>query len=353
MWYFGSAPLTKARKVSTRIMLPGSYGRVVRGAAESTATQGQTLDAFLPEFIDRQTFLSVMDEQSIEAALVMAGQAVNVPFDLRFDPEAAHANVRAFNKWLAEDWGLAFQDRIFGVPIMVLFDPELAEQEVERVINDGARAILLNTGPVLGRSPADRIYDGFWARVNEARIPVIFHIDYFGYHDFFSAAWGEMAAPTSEADVNAFQWLTCAGSRPMMDMVASLVTNNLFGRFPNVNVVSVSNGSTWIRDLQRLDNYTSPDFAWPRNEATWWKGGHLTSAPSDTIREHVYVAPFIWDDMSEVLEYVPASRILMATDYPHPDGFAEASDYLSLLEKLDGETTRAITHDNLHGLIHP
>lgn len=351
-WHFGDHLLTKGRKVTTRIMTPGSYGAVVRGVEGGPAAT-DTLDAFLPEFTQRGAFLAEMDAQRIESALVMPDKALNVTWDLRHDVDAAHANVRAYNRWLEEDWGYDQDGRILGVPIVVLFDPEQAAAEVERVIEAGARAVLFNTGPVFGRSPADRAYDRVWGPLNDARVPVAFHIDYFGYHEFFSSAWGELAEPTSEADVNAFQWLTCAGMRPMMDMVASLVTHNLFGRFPDVNLISVSNGSEWVRDLQRLDDFTSPDFAWPRTESTWWKGGHLADPPSEQIRQHLYVAPFAWDDLSSVLAYVPSSRLLMATDYPHPDGFAKADDYLEIAHGLDEPTVRAITHDNLRTLLFP
>jgi predicted TIM-barrel fold metal-dependent hydrolase len=250
-----------------------------------------------------------------------------------------------------EDWGFDDDHRIYATPLLVLFDPDLAVAELERVLNAGARAIALNTGPVLGHSPGDPKFDGFWGLLNEAKAPVCFHIDYFGYHDFFSAAWGELAEPVSEAQVNAFQWITCAGMRPMMDMVASLVMHNVFGKFPDVPILSVSNGSAWIKDLERLDAFASPDFPWPRDEAVWWPGGRLSAPPSEVIRQHLYVAPFVWDDMTEILEYVPAERVVMATDYPHPDGFAVAEEYLSLLTTVEPSVAQLITRDNFTRLL--
>ena len=195
-WFFGDRPLTRAREATVDIMIPGSYGLVARQVAENDAEDGPGgIDAFLPEFTDVDTFLRVMSEQNVEAALVMAGEALNVPYDLRTDVDAADANVRAFNRWIEDDWGFHRDNRVFGVPLLVLFDPAQAVAELKRVLSAGARAIILNIGPVLGKSPADKVFDGFWSLVNEASIPVLFHIDYFGYHDFFSSAWGEIAAP--------------------------------------------------------------------------------------------------------------------------------------------------------------
>ena len=351
-WFFGDRPLTRAREATVDMMIPGSYGLMARGAEERKEPgDGDAIDAFLPEFTNVETFLGVMDEQNVEAALVMGGETLNVPYDLRHDIDAAHANVRAYNRWIEEDWGFARENRVFGVPLMLLFDPAQGVAELQRVLDAGARAVLLNIGPVLGKSPADRAFDHFWSLVNEAAVPVVFHIDYFGYHDFFSSAWGEVAEPTSVAEINAFQWLTCAGMRPMMDMVASLVLHNLFGRYPSVNIMSLSNGSAWIRDLQRLDPFCDAGFPWGQEPSTWWRGGRLSALPSEIIAEHLYVAPFVWDSMEEVCQYVNPARIVMASDYPHPDGFADARDYSVLVKGLEPGDRQGIMRDNLRQLI--
>jgi predicted TIM-barrel fold metal-dependent hydrolase len=291
-----------------------------------------------------------MDEQRVESALVTPTRAINVVYDLRHDIDAAYANIRALNRYIEEEWGYAYRQRIFGVPLLALFDVEQATSELERVLRAGARAIALNTGPVFGHSPGERMFDRFWAVANEAGIPIVFHIDYFGYHDFFSSVWGEPTPPTSEAAVTPFQWLTCAGPRPMMDMVASLVLHNFFGRFPRLNVVSLSNGATWVKDLQRLDPLASPDFPW-RDADTGWPGGRLEAAPSEIIREHLYVAPFVWDNFSEITEFVSVDRIVMATDYPHPDGFSIAGDYETVLKGFSPEEVRAVMRENLRALL--
>jgi predicted TIM-barrel fold metal-dependent hydrolase len=349
-WFFGDTPLTKARRIYTKMLAPGSYGLMARSGEEDDQPEQPSVDALSPEFSNRERFIQVMDEQNVEAALVQPSHALDVPYDMRHDPEAAHANLRSLNRWMDEEWGFDYQGRIFATPFFVLYDVDQAAAELDRVIAAGARAVILQTGPVLGHSPAEKMFDPFWARINEAKIPVIFHIDYGGYTDFFSSAWGYVATPT-EAQVNAFQWLTCSGARPVQDMIASLVLHNLFGRFPNVNVMSVSNGSLWMRDLQRLDAFTSPAFPWARDEQTWWPGGRLTATPTELMQEHVYVAPFAWDNIEEVVQLVPASRLIMATDYPHPDGFSVAAEYETLLKGLTPEDMKSVMRDNLRQLL--
>ena len=52
---------------------------------------------------------------------------------------------------------------------------DLAVEELERVIRQGARVINLRPGHAYGRSAGDPYFDPFWSRVNEARISVLFH----------------------------------------------------------------------------------------------------------------------------------------------------------------------------------
>jgi hypothetical protein len=94
-----------------------------------------------------------------------------VEHQLRHDPEATFANLRAFNRWIEDDWGFSHQNRIIGVPMLSLVDIELCVGELERVLKAGTRIVHLRPGPVNGRSPADPNFNPFWSRVQEAGIP--------------------------------------------------------------------------------------------------------------------------------------------------------------------------------------
>ena len=45
---------------------------------------------------------------------------------LKHDPVAVCATFRAFNRWLEEDWGFAYRDRIFAAPYLTLADVDWA-----------------------------------------------------------------------------------------------------------------------------------------------------------------------------------------------------------------------------------
>ncbi len=120
----------------------------------------------------------------------------------------------------------------------------------------GARIVLLPTGPVNGRSPGDPYFDPFWARVHEAGITVAFHIMENWYNEDIGPAWGHSDAPGSW-HMSAWAWNNLYGERPIEDTLSALIFDNLFGRFPNINVLVAEFGASWV----------------PTSSLTWTRAG--------------------------------------------------------------------------------
>ena len=127
-----------------------------------TATAVETLHARGLAWAD------AMQRSLVEATILLPTLGVAVEYDLRDDVELSYASLRAFNRWLEQDWGYGDDGRIFAVPMLSLLDIDQAVLELERVIAAGARMVHLCTGPIAGRSPADPHFDPFWARCAEA-----------------------------------------------------------------------------------------------------------------------------------------------------------------------------------------
>ena len=71
-----------------------------------------------------------MDEQGVEAAWLFPSQGVCMEGPMQPDIEASIHILRAFNRWLEEDWGFATEGRIFGVPFLTLSDLDQAVDEL-------------------------------------------------------------------------------------------------------------------------------------------------------------------------------------------------------------------------------
>jgi hypothetical protein len=108
-----------------------------------------------PEFTERSARLTLMDTQGVEAAILLPTLAVTVEYDLRHDVELTYASLRAFNRWLEQDWGYGADGRIFAVPMLSLLDLDRAMTELHRVIDAGARLVHLCPGQSQRPRPAD------------------------------------------------------------------------------------------------------------------------------------------------------------------------------------------------------
>ncbi|MET0488708.1 MAG: amidohydrolase, partial [Acidimicrobiales bacterium] len=132
-----------------------------------------------PEYREPEARLARMDEFGIEAIWLFPTLGVLYEEPLKHDPEAVCVMFRAFNRWLIEDWGFSFEDRIFAAPYLTLADPEWAIEELEWALDNGAHSIVMRpaapTTAVGQRNPFDPMFDGFWGRVNEAGITVVVH----------------------------------------------------------------------------------------------------------------------------------------------------------------------------------
>ena len=105
---------------------------------------------------------------------------------LKHDPGRGHADVQAFNRWLDEDWGFAYQDRIFAAPYITLADVDWAVPRARVGARRGRPrdrdARRPRRSPTTGqRSRSIRSFDPFWARVDEAGITVVVHAGDSGY----------------------------------------------------------------------------------------------------------------------------------------------------------------------------
>lgn len=350
-WYFGGKPLTFHRGTRDFVMKPGKYRAFMAGARFDPDAPPDMIPSLSPEFSQRDARLEAMDRQGLQACIMLPSFGVAFDAECGADPEAACAAATAFNRWVEEDWGYAYRNRIFTPASISLFDCDMAVAELERVLALGARTLSIRPGPLNGISPADPHFDPFWARVNESEIPVILHIGVSGYNPIVGAMWGENPN-VSETEMSPFLYYTCFGKRPIMDTIACFIFHNLFGRFPKIKMMSIENGSSWIPEfLKDLDKSGMVTFSTQGEKSLDSIGGDLTDRPSNIFKEHFYVCPFFEDPVPALVEMLGADHVIFGSDWPHPEGVAEPLDFLDECEGLSTDQIRLIMRDNNEKLL--
>lgn len=344
----GSKPFDFFDPKFDRTNPPGSLLTILRSKDTNASIKWSdfySAENMLPSFQNRDQRLALMDEQGIEATIMLPSFGVAVTALMQDDADQLYANYVSFNRWLEEDWGYSADGRIFAPPLIPLLDVDRAVAELDRVLALGAKVVAIPPGPIgNNRSPADPMYDPIWGRLNDAGVLLAYHLGDSLYPET-SAAWGERPYPPVR-EMSAFQWAFNHSDRPIMETFGQLIYGNVFGRFPNLRVLSIENGSDWVPYLLRLlDKKKGLGRYGP------WIGGRPVGRPSDTFRQHCWVAPYPEDDVDAIVDFLGAERVLFGSDYPHPEGMAEPAHFADLMTKTTPDQVRRVMRDNAAELL--
>jgi predicted TIM-barrel fold metal-dependent hydrolase len=284
-----------------------------------------------------------LDEQGLEGCWLFPTLGMVYEELLKDDPEAVCHTFRAFNRWMRDDWGFNFDNRIFTAPYITLADPEWAVEELEWALAEGAQMIVMRPAApttALGRrSPFEEMFKPFWSRLNESGIALVVHAS-------------DAGVSTEGYSVRSFSANFEGGRKPSLGAFAieqaihnyllSMVLANHLVRYPNLRVISVENGAEFLPDLFRKARSSAKKFP-----------GYFADDPVDIFRRHVWINPFWEDDLGSIVEWMGADRVVFGSDWPHIEGLPEPLDYLVEAKILDEGARRQVMHDNAAFLTTP
>jgi predicted TIM-barrel fold metal-dependent hydrolase len=304
-----------------------------------------------PEWFDREARLGCMDAQGVEGCWMFPSHAVCIEGPMQPDIDAALEILRAFNRWLDDDWGFSHRDRIFAAPFLSLSDVDGAVRELDWCLDRGARIITIRNGPAFTpegmRSPADPMFDPFWGRVAESGVVVAPHAGFEdGYRhveDALARAWGYQGSQ-HDGDTNALTLFEpfvqmLMKHRLVHDFAAALVAHKLFERHPRLRIAFIENGATWVGPLLHSLEVLAgqnPDM--------------FRTSPVDQFIEHCWVAPFVEDSVTDLALHFPVERILFGSDWPHAEGLPRPKDFLDKVASFSLADQRRIMVDNAREL---
>jgi uncharacterized protein len=220
-----------------------------------------------------------------------------------FDSYMAAGFCKAINDWIAAEW-LSKDSRLSASIVVPMQAPDLAVEEIERRAGDNrfiSVLVLAQGETLLGR----RHYWPVWQAAEKHKLPVAIHAGSAYRTAPSSIGWPSYRYEYYLAEAQAFQ-----------AQILSLIYEGVFGKFPDLKVVLMESGVSWL-----------PAFMWRANKT--WRGVRVEvpwveREPASIIRDHIRVTMQPFDGppdaagVADVIEQIGSDKMfLFASDYPH------------------------------------
>ena len=320
------------------IAKPGALHKYFRGNPEGKNPMEylQDREPLPAAYIDRDARLEIMESQNLESIWLFPTLGVLYEELLKDDLQAVVALMRGFNRWIEEDWGFDYKEKIFASPYISLMDIDQAVSELEWCLEKGARTIVMRPAPVWTQegqlSPGDPVFDPFWSRVNEAGITTVIHAGDSGdsSQGYAEDAFGSSMTGRYRPSIKAFSI-----ERAAHDWLITMSMERMYTRFPNLRIASVENGADYLDMLFRKLNQQA------KKSPSWFD-----EDPVELFRKHVWMNPFWEDNVYEIVELMGADHVIFGSDWPHIEGMPTPLDYLEEVKDLNDGDLQLVMRDN-------
>jgi predicted TIM-barrel fold metal-dependent hydrolase len=258
----------------------------------------------------------------------------------RKDKELADLCVKAYNDWMFDEWCAGSNGRLVPLPIVQLWDANLAADEVRRNAARGGHAVCFTEIPPFLGLPSVHDKDGYWdpffQACAETESIVCMHIG------------SSSKMPSTSADAPAAVGSTLTYMNAAMSMTDYLMSG-ILERFPTLKLAYSEGQIGWIPYiLERADAVWKDNIAW---------GGvadKVKRPPSEYYYESIYGCFFDDAHGLKSMDSVGVDNITFETDYPHSDSTWPHSlkVAMDIMEGLDDETIVKIVRTNAIRMLH-
>lgn len=326
------------------VAMPGALNAFFKGNPEGKSPMEMLKEREpLPQYyLNAEARLPKVKELGLQGVWLFPTLGVLYEELIKRDVEACTVMMQAFNQWIADDWGFAYDDTIFTAPYLCLGDPQAAAAEVDKVVAGGARMVVMRPAPVTTPtgvlSPFSTHFDPVWSRINEAGITVVIHAAASGYSSMGYVADNSFSAGglSRTGGYMGPSLASFAIERAAQDWLIQSVFEKIYDRFPNLRVASVENGSDFLAPMfRKFDQTAKKSFGW------------FDDHPVDTFKQNVWMNPFWEDDVNEVADMMGADHVIFGSDWPHIEGLPHPLDYLVELKEFDAADQKKILLDNV------
>ncbi|HVM94884.1 MAG TPA: amidohydrolase family protein, partial [Candidatus Acidoferrales bacterium] len=248
------------------------------------------------------------------------------------------ACVRAYNEWVMEFCETA-SSRLYAKATIPASGVGDAIAELEWGLQHGSRGVLLSTFPN-GSVEPQRDDDAFWARAEEAGVPVALHIGSFHAEGPAKRRKFEPGAVLPRAAIS-------KSGANTVPLVARMIFSGMLERFPRLKIVLVEANIGWIPAMLEQTDDMFLRYRWFTETAQT-----LPAMPSRVFHRNFW-ATFMIDTVGlELRHRLNVDHLMWSTDYPHTG--TDWPNSRVTIERLfrglpSGEVKRML-HDNCKAL---
>jgi predicted TIM-barrel fold metal-dependent hydrolase len=231
------------------------------------------------------------------------------------DLDLAYGTARAHNRGMVEFCSV--DQRLLASCYVPLADFGRAVTTTDEALAMGAAALLVASGCPPGHSPSHVGLDPVWARAQEARIPVVFHVG--GTGDLIDRNYLRNGLPVppdfhgGEENFRSVDYMGIPG--PPAQTLATLIFDGVLERFPDLRIGVIEQGAIWVPSWLRQMESAFEAFA--RHEERLQA---LSLRPSEYVRRQVRFTPYPTEDVGWIIEQAGPEVCLFSSDYPHVEG---------------------------------
>jgi predicted TIM-barrel fold metal-dependent hydrolase len=264
---------------------------------------GLTYDDIRPGNYDPTARLADMDADGIAVQLLYPSVCEEGARIFGDDRTLQLACVRAYNEWV-RDFCRESPRRLHAHAVIPATGTEDAVAELEWALREGFPGVLISLFPG-GSAEPTAADDPFWARAQEARVPVALHIGSFHADGPVKKRRFDPLAVLPRAAVS-------KSGANTVPLVARMIFSGLFERFPRLATLLVEANIGWIPAMLEQTDDMFLRYRWFTETSAL-----LPTMPSRAFHRNFW-ATFMIDTVGiELRHRLNVDHLLWSTDYPH------------------------------------
>ena len=247
------------------------------------------------------------------------------PSDVNTQPEFKNALATAYNDWQIDKW-LNQDKRLLGSIHINCHDPIAAAEEIERLGKHPQMIQVMIS--VIPEAMGKPFYHPIYEAAERNKLAIGFHLS---------------GSTRSVLGLNPYfiDWYTTR-IQNYQSIVSNMIVHGVFEKFPNLKVMMIEGGFSWVVPLMWRLDMTYRSF---RREVPW-----LKRLPSEYIRDNFRFTTQPMEDpdpkhMMQMIEMLGPEMICFASDYPHWDFDDPYRAFSTMMPK---EWKQRILYDNAY-----